>query len=142
MTFPQELGSSSPAECLELPLSPSLSCDTCLSLALQEIEASMHCSCSCSHNSDYLCTAPGQDAVSDWEGNRGDAPRARQLLSVTLCHGLGTAPELPQAPGKSVTAEKEQFCSIPCLQQCGSHPRLVTAAAGSVSSGRHTRSGF
>lgn len=84
--------------------------DICLSLGLQETEASMHCGCSWSHNSGCLCTARHHQWLG---GSRGDAPGAQQLhlLCVTRCHpqpgdSVRAPPDI--APGKSVPAGKGQ----------------------------------
>lgn len=89
--------------------------DICLPLGLQEIEASMHSSCSCSHNSDYLCTA-SRARSHQWLGGEQERCSQSTAAASALCHtlslhpGLGTLSELPQteAPGKSLTAVKQQ----------------------------------
>jgi len=43
---------------------------SCLSLGLQQAEASIHCICSCSHNSDYLCTASRARYRRRWGGEQ------------------------------------------------------------------------
>lgn len=87
--------------------------DTCLSLGLQEIEASMHRGCSCCHNSDYLCTA-SRARSHQWQGGEQGGCSQGTAAASALCHtlslgpGLGTVSELPQtqAPDKSLTAVK------------------------------------